>query len=175
MKPTTVASMSFLALLLSACVGLQYSSKIIGNGYKIVHVKNNNPDAAYSVVDLEYRDYSFMRNAEEVDLQNRMASEEMKKQRLSRIPKGGMLFFTLNNITIETANPNNYEFLIKRGDTVLYRQRGPDRIPDVPPDRSSLWWSMHVISLPEPILDPITVYVVSTVPSGRDEFTISRP
>lgn len=128
---------------------------------------------------IEYSSWKdlLMEKIDELDLN--MAKSEEYENAHSGIPMGGYIHIKIRRRTIGTANTDNFLYIIKTGETELFRESGgylfrKTGIYNIPTPMDKSWLSFDIIPFPQRIIEPLKLYIIDNLLKERLEFTITR-
>ena len=178
MKKFLVAMIASAAIVtLSGCASLNEAMGLPvnkGNGYVIKQDRKIYGGGVH----IEYRDKAFLENEVRVKMSNRMAPESETQAELNRLPAGGRVFITYEQLTIEAANTKWLEYVVMENGVEVFRKKGRDNIAEVPKSSSGavrFWWNIDVVDLSKPVGKTFDFIVISNLDKKRDTFTVSAP
>lgn len=175
MMAAVITSVAIAAL--SGCASLNEAMGLPvnkGNGYIIKQDKKIYGGGVH----IEYRDKAFLENEVRVKMSNRMAPEAETQAELNRLPAGGRVFITYEQLTIEAANTKWLEYVVMENGVEVFRKKGRDNIAEVPKSSSGgirFWWNIDVVDLPKSLGKSFDFIVISNLDKKRDTFTVSAP
>ena len=160
-------------MLLSGCAD---QSKVNYGGYSSVASVDNAgkyPNSGFTTA--AYNDYSILYSNKKKELVNKMAGEKEMQEELRAIPKGGMATVTLYRSTIDSANTENFEYVLYENGKQIYRKKGRNQIANTPSSGGGkYWWNIDVVVFPKPITSQMTLYVIDNLSQSRDKYIITK-
>jgi hypothetical protein len=156
----------FVITLLCSCISSLYNN--VSRGYDL---QRNETSKAWGSVAISYEDYDDLYQKEMEKLNNNKASEKIRRLTLSNIPIGGYIFIYIKRPIMQTANTNNFQYILFENEQEILREKGRDRVAETP-GNDQLWWNVDRIGLDHPIENSLTLHVVDNL--GKDAFTIKK-
>lgn len=147
----------------------EQSSHNIGNGYTIIP-KKSRPTS------IQYEDYETIKRKEKDKLDLLMVRPEEYEKAYNKIPQGGWIVISITGFDIESVNPENFTYIVKKGDKEILRVNGNyggDAVPDGCRAPVS-WTNFDMINLNEPITDSLDFYIIDNISSIRNDFKIIK-
>ena len=179
MRKIILVGIVVLSLFIGGCGVLSYD-KPLPDGF-------NDDNEMYSIgysstvprvlgdVNIAYHDNRNMVANKLAKMSNKMAPDREIKRAIKELPKGGMIAVSLERRSIDSANTENFEYIIvnSNGKQVL-RKKGEFDIPHS--TYGEKWLNSDVIYVPYKIEigDYITFYVIDNLYGYRDKFIIKR-
>jgi len=130
-------------------------------------------DKYYGKITIEYQDYGVLLKNTKDYLNMRVSSKKIIDERLSQLPKGGILKVRVFRGSIDSVDLSRFIFVIKHKDKELQRQAGLKSKVNIP-NSAGYWWSEQVINMESIIVDEISFYVIDTLSQSIDTFEIKR-
>lgn len=107
-------------------------------------------------------------------LNNQLENESTRNTVMSSIPHGGQITIRIYRRIIDSANTNNFIYVIVQDGKEIYRKNGSHNVPNYDiSDYGTTWWNIDIVYVPKPIEDSITLYVIDRL-GGEDEFIIKK-
>lgn len=147
----------------------EQNSHNIGNGYTIIPEKS-------TPTSIEYEDYETLKRKSKDKLDLLMVRPEEYEEAYNKIPQGGWIVIRITGFDIESVNPENFTYIVKKGDREILRVNGDYRGDAIPDGcRAPVSWTNHdIIPLNEPITDSLDFYIIDNISSTRNDFKIIK-
>lgn len=135
-------------------------------------IQRNNQ--SYGNIKIEYEDYTMVADKTLTQLNNQLENESTRNTVMSSIPHGGQITIRIYRRIIDSANTNNFIYVIVQDGKEIYRKNGSHNVPNYDiSDYGTTWWNIDIVYVPKPIEDSITLYVIDRL-GGEDEFIIKK-
>ena len=135
-------------------------------------IQRNNQ--SYGNIKIEYEDYTMVADKTLTQLNNQLENESTRNTVMSSIPHGGQITIRIYRRIIDSANTNNFIYVIVQDGKEIYRKNGSHNVPNYDiSDYGTTCWNIDIVYVPKPIEDSITLYVIDRL-GGEDEFIIKK-
>lgn len=160
-----------LVFSLGGCVAMHKLSGLPvnnGNGYII---ESSAGDLNIQLT-IEYEDHELIAQQRVSRLKNSYAPESEISAAVNMAPKGGAITVRYENSTIEATNTKWLEYIVFKDEIEILRQKGRDKIANIPADQYRLWWNTDLIWIEKDIKPPFKLVVVNNLLVNRTIFNI---
>lgn len=122
---------------------------------------------------VKYKTYSALKIEFEERARVQLYDSIKYKQELSALPIGGNLTIEITGLTLESANPKNWEYIITYEDQQIFREPGRNKIPNAKYHQGTTYWNgFDMIFLRQKVDSPFTLSLVDKISNKRYDYMV---